>query len=223
MHRQTLIQAIERFRGFGLDGGQLALDFTNTVDWRNTEKEHEWLEGYADLLGWGVRVGLLTAESAGELSQTAKARKPEAEALLLRARELRELLFRIFEGVIEGRPAAAENWRQFNQEMQSAMGSAAIEAQDGEYVWSFARQTNRLDFFRGPVLKAAADLLVGGDHSRLKRCSTPDCQWLFVDTSKNNSRRWCDMQSCGNRAKAKRYYQKARQSRGKPERQGNTP
>ena len=222
MEQRTLDKAIARFRGFDLDGGQLALDFTNTVDWRNTEKEHEWLKGYPDLLGWGLRVELLSAESARELAEKAERQKTEAEAVLVRARELRELLFRIFEGVIEGRRAAPEDWRRFNREIQEAMSSAAIEAGDGAYSWSFAQQSNRLDFYRGPVLKAAADLLVDGDLSRLKRCSTPDCQWLFVDASKNNSRRWCDMQSCGNRAKARRFYQKARQYGEKPETPGRT-
>ena len=92
------------------------------------------------------------------------------------------------------------------------MSRGGILAREGRFVWVFDSGAERLDFFRGPVLKAASDLLTEGNLSRLKRCGTPDCQWLFLDTSRNNSRCWCDMQSCGNRAKARRHYQKTRRA-----------
>jgi predicted RNA-binding Zn ribbon-like protein len=213
MEQRTLDEAIDRLRGFDLDGGQLALDFTNTLEWRNTEKEYEWLEQYGDLLGWGVRVEFLTAESAKALWLKAERRAQQAADTLVCARELRESLFRVFYAVIAGQPPADRDWRHLNREVQAAMSTAAIGVRNESYLWSFPDAARRLDFFRGPVIKAAADLLIDGDHSRLKRCSTPDCQWLFVDTSKNRSRRWCDMQSCGNRAKARRYYRKTREAR----------
>jgi predicted RNA-binding Zn ribbon-like protein len=215
MAERNLDGAIERFLRFDLDGGQLCLDFTNTVDWRNTDKQHEWLNEYQDLLAWGVRVGLLEREVAQRLEQRAAEEPDQARAVLRGARELRELLFRIFNTVIEGGIPGPEDWRAFNKEVQSAMGSAVIEAYGGGFAWSFGHEMGSLEFYRGSVLKAAADLLLDGDRSRLKRCGTPDCQWLFLDTSKNNSRKWCDMQSCGNRAKAKRFYQKSRYGSGR--------
>jgi predicted RNA-binding Zn ribbon-like protein len=214
MEPGALEAAVAAFRSFALDGGQLALDFTNTVDWRRTEKEHEWLKTYPDLLGWGVRVGLLGREMAETLAQSAQGEPDEAARALLQARELRELLFRVFNAVVEDRPPEPEDWRRFTEAVRTAMASAEIARKNGGFFWSFDHEMQRLDFFRGPLLKAASELLIDGDLSRLKRCGTPDCQWLFLDTSKNNSRRWCDMQSCGNRAKARRHYQRARQSRG---------
>jgi len=210
MPERALDGAIEAFLQFDLDGEQLSLDFANTVDWRNTPRQHEWLNEYADLLAWSVRVGLLDREAAELLAGKAAKQPAEARAVLGRARELRELLFRVFNTVIEGGTPELEDWRAFNHEVQAAMGTAVIAAREDGFAWSFDHEMQSLEFYRGPVLKAAADLLLAGELSRLKRCGTPDCQWLFLDTSKNNSRRWCDMQSCGNRAKAKRYYQKSR-------------
>ncbi len=214
MDSRTLEGSIDRFLQFDLDGGQLALDFTNTVDWRGTAKEHEWLKEYLDLLGWGVRVGLLNKEEAEALARKAERESAEAQKVLREGRELRELLFRVFNSVIQESTPSPGDWGDFNRAVRTAMGGAEIEARDGRFFWSFAHETDRLDFFRGPVLKAASDLLIDADLSRLKRCSTPNCQWLFLDASKNNSRRWCNMQSCGNRAKAKRHYRKSRQAHG---------
>ena len=212
MQPQSLEESIARFLSFDLDGGQLALDFTNTIDWRNTTKEYERLNGYTDLLGWGVRVGLLDRQEAELLAQKAGESPVEAPRVLAGARELRELLFRVFDSVIREDPLDPVDWDRFNRELGRAMGRGGILAREGGFVWAFDRGAGGLDFFRAPVLKAASDLLTEGNLSRLKRCGAPDCQWLFLDTSRNNSRRWCDMQSCGNRAKARRHYQKTRRA-----------
>jgi predicted RNA-binding Zn ribbon-like protein len=62
------------------------------------------------------------------------------------------------------------------------------------------------------VVKSAGDLLISGELDNVRVCSAPDCQWLFLDTSKNHSRRWCDMKGCGNRAKVRRHYERKKQS-----------
>jgi predicted RNA-binding Zn ribbon-like protein len=212
MQPQSLEQSIAKFRSFDLDGGQLALDFTNTVDWRNTPKEYERLNGYSDLLGWGLRVGMLDRREAELLAQKAGEASGEAREVLAGARELRELLFRVFDSVIREDTLDPADWDRFNRELGMAMSRGGIQARGGGFAWAFERGAGGLDFFRAPVLKAASDLLTEGNLSRLKRCGAPDCQWLFLDTSRNNSRRWCDMQSCGNRAKARRHYQRTRRA-----------
>ena len=63
-----------------------------------------------------------------------------------------------------------------------------------------------------PVLWSAADLLLRARHRRIRRCANPECLWLFIDESRMGTRRWCDMASCGNRAKARRHYEKIRQN-----------
>jgi predicted RNA-binding Zn ribbon-like protein len=66
----------------------------------------------------------------------------------------------------------------------------------------------KLDWILNPLIRSAADLLVSDELKRVKRCGDPACGWLFLDTSRNKSRRWCDMSDCGNRAKASRFYKK---------------
>lgn len=215
MPDSNLEESIEHFRNFDLDGGQLALDFANTIDWRNTQKEQEWLESYTDLAAWGLRTGVLDNEAAAVLARLADKDPSEAEIVLQQARDLRELLFRIFNAVIQEQLPDSEDWQRFNRMMGVTMSRAAIGREGKRFFWTFDRERHQLDYYLGPVLKAAADLLIEGNLSRLKRCCTPECQWLFLDTSKNNSRRWCDMRSCGNRAKAKTYYRKKRSSSAK--------
>jgi predicted RNA-binding Zn ribbon-like protein len=60
----------------------------------------------------------------------------------------------------------------------------------------------------GPIAWPAISLLSTADFARVKQCPGDDCGWLFLDQSKNNSRRWCDMATCGNRTKAERHRQR---------------
>ena len=67
------------------------------------------------------------------------------------------------------------------------------------------------------IVKSAADLLVSAELQRLRECADPECGWLFLDFSRNHSRRWCSMESCGNRAKARRFYRRRQQNKGEQE------
>ena len=61
-----------------------------------------------------------------------------------------------------------------------------------------------------PVLWSAADLLLKGDPARIRQCANEKCRWVFLGVSKAGARRWCTMNSCGNRAKAHRHYHKTK-------------
>jgi predicted RNA-binding Zn ribbon-like protein len=65
-----------------------------------------------------------------------------------------------------------------------------------------------LEWILNPIIHSAADLMISQELRKVKKCGDPVCGWLFLDISRNQSRRWCDMQDCGNRAKASRFYQK---------------
>ncbi len=88
--------------------------------------------------------------------------------------------------------------------------------------WSpagFAREWERgspaLDQVLWPVSWSAAELLTHGPLDRIRECpGQGNCGWLFLDLTKNASRRWCDMRVCGNRAKARRHYTRTRQEAG---------
>jgi predicted RNA-binding Zn ribbon-like protein len=212
----TLAERIHRFKGFDLDGGHPALDFTNTVDWRGTEREHDWLAEPLDLAAWGHRLGLLRDGEAEEFARAASEHPERAARTLSTARRLRETLFRLFGAIRLGQQPAPEDLQTFNQYLRRALAQRSILAPSteahGAYRLSFAGAGDPLESFLSLLLRQASDLLTTVDPHRLKVCGTPDCGWLFLDTTKNASRRWCDMASCGNRAKAQRFYQKKKQT-----------
>jgi predicted RNA-binding Zn ribbon-like protein len=79
---------------------------------------------------------------------------------------------------------------------------------EGRLEWRFDELTSSFGAMLWPIARAAADLLASSDVALVRACSSPTCQWLFLDTSKNHHRRWCSMKQCGNRAKVRRFYAK---------------
>ena len=196
---------------FDLEGGPLCLDFCNTLDWHASAHPVETLNRYADLAGWGLQAGLLSADEAHGLVQLGQAQPAEAEAALADARALREALYRIF--VAAAREEAADPgdldvltrfWRAAAQRMVLAARGEALA-----WEWQFAADDLRRVLWH--VTRSAVDLLQSEQRQRIGQCEDDrGCGFLFLDTSRNRSRRWCSMESCGNRAKANRHYARAR-------------
>ncbi len=218
MRKEELEERIRRFQGFDLDGGHPALDFTNTVEGRGTDREHDWLAEPADLAAWGHRAGLLSSGQVGELERSLAAAPEAAARLLAAARQLREALFRLFRALMRREDPPSGDLRLFNDHLRRALAADSLLAPrpggPGTYWLDFSDGGDPAGRFLISLLRQAAELLATVDPGRLKICSTPDCGWLFIDTSRNGSRRWCDMASCGNRAKVKRFYQQRRNTLG---------
>src|SRR5207248_11011958 len=104
---------------------------------------------------------------------------------------------------------------RFNAALAEAMSKARIVSGEAHYSWDWAERETALDWIVWPVLRSAADLLTSEEIHLLRQCASQTCSWLFLDTSKNHSRRWCDMQNCGNRAKVNRHYERKKQVAGK--------
>jgi len=192
-------------------GGELCLAFADTVDWRTSEHPEELLNSYRDLVAWGRDVGVLSDEEAGGLLAQAEERPVEADAALGRAIALREALYRILEGLADGRAVAVEDLEVLNGVLSEALARLRLVATPEGVVWAPGDE-DALDRVVWPVARQAADLLTSGRLERVGRC--PGCGWLFLDHSRNRSRRWCTMEVCGNRAKARRYYERAKGSGG---------
>jgi predicted RNA-binding Zn ribbon-like protein len=190
---------------FKFVGGNLSLDFTNTVGGDRSLEHSEHLNDYHTLVDWSCQAGLLTGQQAASLLAIAENRLEQSSAVLERARALREAIYRIFYATIhEERPQPAD-LELLNKELSQAAPRLHLAEQDGEYsrVWEF--EAGALDQMLGPVAQAAADLLLFGDLELVRQCSGDDCGWLFVDRTRNHSRRWCDMKDCGNLAKVKSF------------------
>jgi predicted RNA-binding Zn ribbon-like protein len=191
-----------------LAGGQLALDFTNTAGVHGAEPVNEWLRGYDDLVWWCLRAGAVDEPAAEALLAAARDDADGAEAVFRRALVLREALYRVFSPVCHGACPPAADLDALNAELASALPHLRVRETDGAFVWAWEGEA--LDRVLWPVVRAAAELLTSGDLARIGECEGDDCEWLYLDTSRNRSRRWCVMSDCGNRAKARRHYHRTR-------------
>ena len=199
-------------------GGELCLDFTNTVESRDGDPPHEFLRSYADLVAWGHHAGLLTSEEAQRLQQEAGSCPTEASGVLEHAISLRETLTQIFTAIVSDRPVDAEALTQLNAMLSQTLTRLQILPQQGGFVWDWRDSRGSLDRMLWPVIRSAAELLTSGQLDRLRQCG--GCGWLFVDGSRSRTRRWCDMRVCGNRAKARRHYARQRKQNAADERGG---
>jgi len=190
-------------RVFDLSGGRLCLDFVNTVDNRPTERAQDLLETYADLALWSRQSGLLTSREERALVGRARRAPDNALKVLERARFLREALFAVFS---RDNPSALDDLRKA---LPTAYRHPVLRSGQGhELVWE--DDPKALDRTLGPVLRSAIELLTSKDLARVRVCGADTCDWLFLDESRSRSRQWCNMAVCGNRAKARRFYQRQR-------------
>lgn len=185
-------------------GGQLALDFANTVSDRETDAPIERLVRYADLMAFARQTGLISAPQAAALQRRAGRDAQTAGKVLARAVALRDAIYRLFRAVAADRSPAPADLEELDREM----GRLCIGA-DLSLAWRDV--PGALDGFVGGVVHAAVVLLTDpAERARVRLCEAPDCEWLFYDASRNRSRRWCDMRQCGNRMKARRHYARGR-------------
>lgn len=195
---------------FHFIGGALCLDFCNTMGGKRSAIPREKLHSYEDLLVWSQEAGLIDEAQAAALRKKAADDVERSAAVLARAIELREAIFRILtmEG---GNMSSPGDLGLLNLELARCMGRMRIgRRQDGTgFSWGWAGEPVELDHALGPIAHCAAKLLASEKGlAHVRQCRGDNCGWLFIDSSKNHSRCWCDMRDCGNRAKARRHRQK---------------
>jgi predicted RNA-binding Zn ribbon-like protein len=205
---ENVIQA----RIFDFTGGLLCLDFTNTVDDRPDVHPQEHLNSYHDLVSWGQQAQVLAEREAQRLLEEAARRPEEATSVLERALGVREAIYRIFKSVSEDLVPEEDDLVSLSTAVADAQVHARIVPKTGGFDWDWSGDENELDRMMWPVVRSAADLLTSDELDDIRVCASETCNWLFMDTSKNHSRRWCDMKSCGNRAKARRFYGRKKSS-----------
>ncbi len=196
---------------FDLTSGALCLDFVNTFEDRG-RAQTESLHDFADLLVFAQEAELVGDRGVAALNRTSQDRPEEAARVLRRAIRLRDALYRLFTACTSDGKAPQADLDLVNQELAGAMGELRLEPQSGCCRWSWAHSDDPVRLLR-PILYSAGELLTSGDLRRVRECDSPTCTWLFIDRSRNRSRRWCDMQTCGNRAKARRHYRRRKAPR----------
>jgi predicted RNA-binding Zn ribbon-like protein len=181
----------------------LCLDFANTIAWRGSEPQ-ESLHSFAELLEWCVSNG--AAGDIDRLRGWASKHRAQAIAVFQDALALRETIYRICFATAESRAPAARDIEEVNVALQRAPTRRVLTHSGGAFGWRLEASGHSAAVLLTPVLWSLGDLLVSSNATRLRYCSNEKCRWLFLDDSRNGSRRWCSMQACGNRAKAHRHY-----------------
>ena len=188
---------------FDLCAGHVALDFANTVSDRPSSEPIDRLRDYGDLVRFAVQTGITTKTAARSLLRRAESDPASAERTLAAARALREALYDLFFAQAAG---STPNGRDVEL-VDAAWHRLSL---DSDFHWTWTDGPEALDSMFGPIVESAVTLLTAGPRDRVRTCESDTCQWVFLDTSKNRSRRWCDMKQCGNREKARRFQERAR-------------
>ena len=196
-------------------GGRLCLDFTNTNSYRGGAVDHDRLASYADLVAWGRLAGLLSPAESRRLRAAGDEHPAEAARVFTRARELREAIYRIVATRLTGKVPAAADLELLNRMLSQALAHRRLTTTRDGFTWEWTPAPDDLGWMLWPLASSAAELLMSEDMARVKECASQNCNWLFVDASRNHSRRWCEMKDCGNRAKARRHYKRVRGSGGR--------
>ncbi len=181
-------------------GGNLALDFANTVHSRGMTDPGDDLRVAADLVEWAGQAGLLRATEIAQLR-----RAPPQNARFRRAQDLREVLYEIFSRAAKGKRPRSHALQTFQNFYQSAIRHAEFHPSDDHYRLAWSTATHPLERALREIARSAAIVLTSEALTRVRQCSGATCSWLFLDTSRNGLRRWCDMKACGNRAKVQRF------------------
>lgn len=193
-------------------GGELCLDFANTAQWHASGHPMETLTSFEEFVRWGRRVRLLDRAGAEGLLGEARRRPGEARAALKRVIVVREVLYRVIVALLLREPPREKDVALLNRQLRSSLVHARLAPTSGGFAWTWARDRRRLDWLLWPILDSAADLLTSDRRTRIGQCADDrGCGWLFLDATKNRSRRWCAMGDCGNRAKARRHRERRRE------------
>lgn len=188
----------------------LCLDYANTRSWRGREQPFERLHGMADLLAWLARQSPDGLGPASQAERWSRQHPEAANTLFDEALALREALYRLLAAIAEAKPPAEQDFASFTAALAGAPQRSLLVRLDEGYAWKIGGFEPSPAHLLAGVLWSAGDLVSAAGRHRLRRCANPECRFLFLDESKSGTRIWCDMTTCGNRAKARRHYARVR-------------
>jgi len=191
-------------RVFKLHGGHPALDLVNTLDWRfRAGGVEELLESYDDVIRFSAQSELLAAKEARRLRRSVT--DTAAERALAAVRELREALAEIFYAGLDGRRPAGPALTSLEKVIKTAHAQQGLSWIRSQAAWGWLDAEGKPELPLWQMALSAERLMTSEAMSAVRACGDPGCRWLFLDTSKNHTRRWCNMETCGNRMKARRF------------------
>jgi len=183
---------------FQLIAGHPALDFVNTLDWRfGSRGPQELLASYDDLVRF--------AQQSKLLGHRPRASRSTGARVLKRSIELREALAEVFYARLDGRTPSSEARHTVERYFKEARLRQTLDWKQARLEWKWRAQAASAELPFWVLALCAEDLMTSEAAGRVRACDNAECRWLFLDTSKNHTRRWCDMKLCGNRMKARRF------------------
>ena len=189
---------------FELIGGHPALDFVNTLDWRFREgRQEELITSYDDVVRFTVQSGLMTSAEGRRLLRPALANK--AAQVVADTRALREAAARSFYAGVSGDEPPGATIRELEEFFREAESHRKLRWMKSQLQWDFPEGLLAPELPLWILSLETAQLVTSEDMEMVRECGNPECRWLFLDSSKNHTRRWCDMKICGNRMKARRF------------------
>ena len=186
----------------------LCLAYANTRFWRGRKAPTETLHTLRDLFGWLEASAGMSPRALRRLATRSCAEPADAARLLGSATTLREAQYRIFSALATDGRVPQKDFTVLQHALAAAPMRSRLVSSASGYTWEIESSLTSVTDLLAPVLWSAGDLIAGSARHRIRRCANDACFWLFLDESKNSSRRWCDMAACGNRAKARRHYLK---------------
>ncbi len=195
---------------FRCPGGALCLDFCNSGEGTRRASGTDWIASFADLVDWLEAAQAVTGSQAARLREAGAGSPRAATQVWSRAIKFREALFRVLKAKAEGGKVAREDLSDIEAEHARAVSFARLSWAGETYRWSLDPSAAALDAAMQPLVESAVSLLTSAKLERLRRCGNSTCYWLFIDETRNHSRRWCEMASCGNVLKVRRHREKSR-------------
>lgn len=188
-------------RPFDFDAGSLCLDFCNTWGDR-PDGPGDRLRDPEDLYRWGAEAGLVS----GDERRSDAPERQDGRNVFDRAIGLRESIHAACGALAAGRVPRRRDLEAVNTVLRETIPNLELGIRGNGCCWEWSATSSVIDRILGPVARSTADLLTSDAVSRIRECAGDGCSWLFLDVSRNRSRKWCSMSSCGNRAKARRHY-----------------
>ncbi|HYA44396.1 MAG TPA: ABATE domain-containing protein [Acidimicrobiales bacterium] len=198
------------FKQVRLVGGDIALDFVNTQTGpHGGPAEYDALGDYQDLLRWAASLAIASENQIRRLSEDLARNVARETAVFHEARRIRSYLHELFESLAHHEPPPAAVLNYLHEDEARALEQGQLVVDGDKFAWDWSACTDpRAPVF--PVVHSAVLLLTAGPVRRVRQCQS--CRFMFLDQSKNASRRWCSMDDCGKTEKMHNYVSRRRAS-----------
>lgn len=185
------------------------MNFINTVHGRNEVPLRDYLFHILDLISWAQKLEVISPKDAKKLENHANSGIVKGLEFFNHAINLRELLYRIFHSVSLKKDISGDDLNAFNKILSSHFSHVKLNYENKLFNVEHEHPDNQYYKIISPVINDAYSLLLLNNTERIKEC--PSCGWLFLDTTKNGKRRWCNMKTCGSNIKALDWYYRQKQ------------